>query len=525
MRKVLYCIYLTLAIENSFKVLSYSFTAPSAFETALLQFTLLFVDVHDEDKALPSGGSFKAERIMRIVLSWTLLLASKIISIMSPLYFQGLIEKANDADISFKSTGSIHDVIRTSAIGLMIGYCTTKIVAAVVQLISEMILFPATASVAEVLPNRAFSAAIRNAYKRNLPVAQKKTHSFDKPSIHAASEKGTAGYARRVLDRGLKAANGFLYRLIYNLLPAYVESICLVILISFQTTHLLGATSAVVAFSFVYITSAFMSYRVGVIRRQLQAEGVANGFAEDSLSLAETVAAFGTMAIEEKRYADGLKNVSTCEIAVRQSFSLLKLIQVLILGMGTTAIMFCAWMPASNISVFGMEINGYGASDSTIARNLMLSQSLFAQLCAALSMVGQHFRECVSTAEDLRELEEIIRTAKLQKQTTEDIAKVPSDEIHSSGDRLPNRNEKPPILEVRDLHFAYPATVSLQERNSGGRKLSDAPPVARKVILKNISFSIPSGGYSIGIVGPSGGLIDLLASHLSICFYFLFLSL
>ena len=64
----------------------------------------------------------------------------------------------------------------------------------------------------------------------------------------------------------------------------------------------------------------------------------------------------------------------------------------------------------------------------------------------------------------------------------------------------------PPILEVRDLHFGYPPNVYLQERSAKARKLPDESTTPKKVILKNISFSIPSGGYSIGIVGPSGRL-------------------
>jgi hypothetical protein len=46
-----------------------------------------------------------------------------------------------------------------------------------------------------------------------------------------------------------------------------------------------------------------------------------------------------------------------------------------------------------------------------------------------------------------------------------------------------------PRLEISNLTFSYPNFNNKQESH---------------VILKNISISIPNGGYSIGIVGPSG---------------------
>eukprot|EP01036_Dinobryon_divergens_P031320 gene31319-40694_t len=396
-------------------------TVPNVFETALLQFMLLFNDNIPQHRIEKNVEISRANRIFRIIISWCLLLISKLVAISSPLYFQGLVEKSNDADYALKSLGSVHLVIQTSAIGLMIGYCGSKLLSAIVQLISEFVLFPATTSVAEILPNKAFSAALKNAYKRNGTTVQKKVGNEVKSSSDSASEKSTAAYARRVLDRGLKAANLFLYRSIFSLLPAYVESVCIVILISYKTTQLLGVTAAVVAFSFVYLTSSFMHYRVSIIRKQLAAEGKANGLAEDSLALAETVASFGTMEIEEDRYADGLRNVSKVEIEVRKSFSTLKLMQVFILGVGTTILMYCAWVPVTykNLPDDSLSAVGDSSDNTTIARNLMLSQSLFAQLCSVLSMVGQHFRDCVSAAEDLRELEEVVRTDALQRQSTD----------------------------------------------------------------------------------------------------------
>ena len=52
---------------------------------------------------------------------------------------------------------------------------------------------------------------------------------------------------------------------------------------------------------------------------------------------------------------------------------------------------------------------------------MVLVQSLFAQLCAPLDHVGQHFRDCVSAAEDLRDLETLKRVLLITKKDDKNI--------------------------------------------------------------------------------------------------------
>ena len=75
----------------------------------------------------------------------------------------------------------------------------------------------------------------------------------------------------------------------------------------------------------------------------IQLKGIANGCAEDALSLAETVASFGAIQLEEARYATALARVSRSSMRVRYSFSLLKLMQSMILGVGAGVLIFVTW--------------------------------------------------------------------------------------------------------------------------------------------------------------------------------------
>ena len=146
----------------------------------------------------------------------------------------------------------------------------------------------------------------------------------------------------------------------------------------------------------------------------------------------------------------------------------------------------------------------------SVSGQLVLVQSLFAQLCAPLDHVGQHFRDCVSAAEDLRDLESLKRVL----QTPDRKSEHSDGEVHNKGldaadaaatvSAVPKVYRQyggrgawltsPPRMEMKNLIFSYPSTSSV----------SSIADTANRPILNNISFTIPPGGYSLGIVGPSG---------------------
>ena len=89
-----------------------------------------------------------------------------------------------------------------------------------------------------------------------------------------AQDEGRSGFARRALDRGLRASNQFLYRSIFNLLPAFVETLCVVCMMIQRAGMAVGLTAAAVAYSFVGLTMFVMKKRIPILRRQLRDEGI-----------------------------------------------------------------------------------------------------------------------------------------------------------------------------------------------------------------------------------------------------------
>ena len=91
--------------------------------------------------------------------------------------------------------------------------------------------------------------------------------------VGGGQDEGRSGFARRALDRGLRASNQFLYRSIFNLLPAFIETLCVISMIMQRAGMMVGLTAAVVAYSFVGLTMLVMKKRIPILRRQLRDEG------------------------------------------------------------------------------------------------------------------------------------------------------------------------------------------------------------------------------------------------------------
>lgn len=460
------------------------------------------------------------ERIARIITSWTLLFLSKSLLLASPLYFRKLIEMGNQlgALSTAEKASPALPVLLASAAGLVVGFGASRVTAGLVQLVSELLLSPATTVCAEGLPLEAFHAALLASSARSDSMSnggggREETVGTKKPALSAiqaaagGQDEGRSGFARRALDRGLRASNQFLYRAIFSLLPALVESLAVLCLICFKTSWQVGGTAAAVAGTFVVFSATVMKRRLPIMRGLLREEGAANGFAEDALSLAETVAAFGATELEVRRYAAALTLVSAAAIRVRHSFSLLKATQAAILGFGACAIAHVTWTQAlASAAVSGATAAAVSAS---LSGQLVLVQALFAQLVSPLDHVGQHFRDCVSAAEDMRELEGLkaaggrggvaVGRPRSGSDKTGVMGGAEQAMATQRGEGGHDSKTRPPRLEVRNLSFCYAPEHAAVD--AGG---AAALPGAGTYGLQGVSVVVPAGGFALGIVGPSG---------------------
>jgi ABC-type multidrug transport system fused ATPase/permease subunit len=168
----------------------------------------------------------------------------------------------------------------------------------------------------------------------------------------------------------------------------------------------------------------------------------------------------------------------------------LKAVQMTIIGLGSTAVALTTWY--ANPSLSGPALSS----------QLAFVQALYAQLCVPLDTFGIHFRDAASAAEDLRELEELkFRMSPFLEYSKQNEIKKRSYILpqitRQSGGRV-KWKDAPPRVALSNLYYAYPSTSN-----------------STKYVLKNVSMEIPAGGYSIGVVGPSGsGKITLQTLNL-----------
>ena len=124
----------------------------------------------------------------------------------------------------------------------------------------------------------------------------------------------------------------------------------------------------------------------------------------------------------------------------------------------------------------------------------------------------------MSAAEDLRDLESLKRVLQMpekKKEGSHDSAIHKKDrtstgangDVDVASSAVPKVYRQyggrgawlssPPRMEMKNLFFSYPSVSSVAD-------------AANRPILNNISFTIPPGGYSLGIVGPSGRHTDIM---------------
>jgi hypothetical protein len=108
------------------------------------------------------------EKWVRVALSWSLLVASKSAAISAPLYFKQIVQKAVLADASILASGSVSSSIQLTALGLMLGYATTRVSSGFILLVSDLLLAPVIVDVAGILPLQTFNAALQEAGRRSV---------------------------------------------------------------------------------------------------------------------------------------------------------------------------------------------------------------------------------------------------------------------------------------------------------------------------------------------------------------------
>ena len=281
--------------------------------------------------------------------------------------------------------------------------------------------------------------------------------------LHALSlrfhlARRTGGVARDV-ERGGSAISDLLDWTLYTIVPTVLEVVLVTAVLVWAYDWGFALITLATLAAYIVFTVAITEWRTRYYRAAVEADTHANERAVDSLLNYETVKYFGNEEHEARRYDENLVRLENAQVMSRKTLAVLNLGQTAIVAVGVTAMM---WRAAAGVVAGAMTIG-----------DLVLVNAYLLQLSAPLNMLGMMYREVKQAFTNLERLFGLLD----ERQDVQDRpGAVPLHALH-------------PRVAFEHVAFAYDA---------------------RRPILQDVSFTIPSGG-TVAVVGHSGSGKSTLA--------------
>ena len=292
--------------------------------------------------------------------------------------------------------------------------------------------------------SRASQRAVRNVGLKVFQHLHQLSHSFHQ-------NRSTGGISRDI-ERGTRGINNLLWYIVFSIVPTVFEIvvICVFLTINFELKFVAITSGTIVAYSLFtyYITRWRTKYRV----RMNAAETRANSVSVDALLNYETVKFFGNESHETERFDLHMREWEKQSVTSEQTLALLNVGQGFIIAAGLIVLLYLA-------------AEGIVAGVLTLGDFIMLNAFLM-QMYMPLRFLGTTFREINHSLTDMERMFDLL-----------DVK-----------DKLPEPDNAPP-LSTNDANIRF-------ENVSFGYSED-------RVILKNLSFEIPSG-KKVAVVGKSG---------------------
>lgn len=293
-----------------------------------------------------------------------------------------------------------------------------------------------------------FARVTQQAVRRIAMEVFRHLHSL---SLRFHLERQTGGVSRDI-ERGTRSISSLISYTLYSILPTLVEIglVLSILLVKYDWGFaVITLTSLALYIGFtVLVTNWRMAFR----REVNELDSQANIKAIDSLLNYETVKYFNNEAYEAQRYDGQLLKWENAATKSQVTLSFLNIGQQAIIVLGVTAMM---WRAAAGVVAGHMTIG-----------DLVLVNAFLIQLYMPLSFLGVVYREIRQSLTDIERMFKLLGEHR-------EVADAADATILPGG---------PAEVRFNGVVFAYEA---------------------RRQILKDISFAIPSG-HTLAVVGHSG---------------------
>ncbi|XP_012938229.1 ATP-binding cassette sub-family B member 6, mitochondrial [Aplysia californica] len=264
------------------------------------------------------------------------------------------------------------------------------------------------------------------------------------------------GEVLRVIDRGTNSINSLLNYLVFQIFPTIADIIIAIVYFVTFFNYLFGIIVFISMAFYLAATFIVTEWRTKYRRLMNLKDNEANAKAVDSLLNFETVKYYGASDWEKERYTGAVLEYQSFEWKSTASLNLLNLAQNFVNSVGLAAgSLLCAWAVVHSINDLKLTVGDY-----------VLFGTYLAQLYVPLNWLGTYYRMIQQSFIDMENMFDLLgQDVEIQDDPDS------SDLVLSGGE-----------IQFKNVSFHYEPS---------------------KAILKNVSFTVPSG-QTYALVGHTG---------------------
>ncbi|XP_034936655.1 ATP-binding cassette sub-family B member 6, mitochondrial [Chelonus insularis] len=261
------------------------------------------------------------------------------------------------------------------------------------------------------------------------------------------------GEVLRIMDRGTDSINNLLNYILFSIVPTIIDILIAVIFFVSSFNHWFGLIVFITMFLYIVATIGVTEWRTKFQRRMNLADNARNARSVDSLLNFETVKYYGAESYEVKSYKEAILKFQVEEWKSMITLNILNTVQNIIV---------CGGLLTGSILCLHMIVY----EKTLTVGDYVLFASYIIQLYVPLNWFGTYYRAIQKSFVDMENMFDLLRE-------DQEVIDAPG-----AGPLIVKRG----LVEFSNVTFGY---------------------VPEKVILKNVSFTVPAG-KTIAIVGPSG---------------------
>jgi len=301
----------------------------------------------------------------RVILAMIALIASKLVSVGTPLIYRDAVDALAGDGIS---------VLALGAIGLTIAYGMARLMNVGFQQLRDVIFARVAQRALRLLALETFEHIHRLSMRYHIT-------------------RKTGGLSR-IIERGVKGVEFLLRFLLFSIAPLVLELVLIgvILTILFDASYLLIV--AVTIGLYVWFTFAVTEWRVKLRREMNNQDTDANQKAIDSLLNYETVKYFGAESREATRYDSAMERYEAAALKTSYSLAFLNFGQALIITAGLVGVMVLA--------AIGVQKGALSVGDFVMVNAYMI------QITMPLNFLGTVYREIRQALVDMGEMFDLL---------------------------------------------------------------------------------------------------------------------